>query len=165
MSKERCYPGRVSYKDPNSGLSVICIGNERKNPSNLNTNDVSADRWGNIANKPFQTISTGPSQPLIQNNLTPSLSNTTSPFQPSFLPTPNLSLPQPNIYPNMTEGKPHTSGVKLPALDTQQIFENDFDNTGVMNYSGGATSDSITQLAHLVNVRSTMPNGLGPYCF
>lgn len=65
--------------------------------STTSANNVAADRWTNIASRPFQPISNGPSQPLIENNLTPSLSNTTSIFQPSFQPTPNLSIPQPNI--------------------------------------------------------------------
>ena len=116
--------------------------------STTSANDVAADRWTNIASRPFPPISTGPSQPLIQNNLTPSLSNTTSTFQP----IPNLSLPQPNI-PSL-----NSNGSVL----SQSVFENDFDNTGVMNYSGSAMPENIIQLAHLINVRGTMPNGWGP---
>ena len=120
--------------------------------STTSANDFAADRWTNIASRPFSPISTGPSQPLIQNNLTPSLSNTTSTFQPSFQPIPNLSLPQPNI-PSL-----NSNGSVL----SQSVFENDFDNTGVMNYSGSAMPENIIQLAHLINVRGTMPNGWGP---
>ena len=77
--------------------------------STTSTADISADRWGRIANTPISNPSMMPQPPMIQNDIMQPIGMNT----PSFQPMPNISLSQPT---NVSV----TSLSQLPRIATEK---------------------------------------------
>ncbi len=109
--------------------------------SATNIADVSADRWGRIANTPISTPSMMPQPPMIQNDIMQPIGMNT----PSFQPMPNISLSQPT---NVSV----TSLSQLPRVATENEF--------VATCHGNIVVDSIIDHAITRNSQGHGANAL-----